>query len=90
MSNKIISQIAYNVNNKSELFSDIIGVVFVALATPVDGVALDVRERVAEPLLAASRAFDEILLGQLTLLRGDGVLVQVIAHHVQLPNLGLV
>ena len=57
----------------------VVGVVLVALPTPVDGVArVPLR---AEPLLAAALALDEILLG---VLREDGLVQPLVAHHVNL------
>ena len=57
----------------------VVGVVFIALATPVDGVT-----RVtlwAKPLLATSRALHEILLG---VLREDGLIEPLVAHRIKL------
>jgi len=57
----------------------IVRVVFVALPTPVDGVARVTRRAI--PLLAAPLALDEILLG---VLRGDGLIQPFVTHHIKL------
>jgi len=57
----------------------VVRIVFIALPTPVDGVA-----RVplgAKPLLAAAFALDEILLG---ILREDGLIEPLVAHNIKL------
>lgn len=57
----------------------VVRVVFIALPTPVDGVArVPLRTK---PLLAAALALDEILLG---VLREDGVVQPLVAHHIKL------
>ncbi len=57
----------------------VVRVVFIALPTPVDGVArVPLR---AKPLLAAALALDEILLG---VLREDGLVQPFVAHHIKL------
>jgi len=57
----------------------VVRVVFIALPTPLDAT---VRARLMRvPLLAATLALDEILLG---VLREDGLVQPLIAHHIKL------